>query len=52
MDPDRAAPNTGDNLTAARDFLARAAMQLRLRASKRCAKFNYDDNPRLYECCV
>ena len=28
MDPDRAAPNTGDNLTAARDFLARAAMQL------------------------
>ena len=57
MDPDRAAPNTRDNLTAARDFLARAAMQLDNvttggRASKRCAEFNYDDNPRLYKCCV
>ena len=27
MDPDRAT-NTGDNLTAARDFLTRAVMQL------------------------
>ena len=28
MDPDRAAPHAGDNLTAVRDILARAAVQL------------------------
>ena len=44
MDPDRAAPNAGDNLTAARDILARAAVQLNNattggRASKRSAEF-------------
>lgn len=55
MDPDRAAPNAGDNLTAVRDILAQAAVQLNNattggRASKRFAESNYD-NPSVSILC-